>query len=118
MRENRQLFEAARDGDPSIVRRLLIGGADVDGPVIFDVDSPDASWPRALSTPLKIAAARGHGDVVRVLLAAGANPNHQSPGSPDTPLCIALALARERAKQHGWRDVDRRLRVHRAALGS
>jgi uncharacterized protein len=58
--EQEQLHFAAADGDLEMVKRLLQEGA---APNAFD----DLGW-----TPLIHAAKRGHLDVVRCLLAAGA----------------------------------------------
>ncbi|HEV2547810.1 MAG TPA: ankyrin repeat domain-containing protein [Stellaceae bacterium] len=58
--EQEQLHFAAGDGDLETVKRLLQQGADLNA---FD----DLGW-----TPLIHAAKRGHVDVVRCLLAAGA----------------------------------------------
>ena len=60
------LMAAARAGSLPAVRALLTRGADVNAAERFQQTSA-----------LMWAAAEGHGDVVDVLLEAGANPNHQ-----------------------------------------
>ncbi|MCG8546242.1 MAG: glutaminase A [Alphaproteobacteria bacterium] len=60
---NSQMIWAASAGDPIWIRRLVARG------VPFDIADYD------LRTPLHLAAAEGHIDVVRYLLAHRANPN-------------------------------------------
>jgi ankyrin repeat protein len=94
------LFEASRLGDASLIRVLLRAGAKVDasypdGQTLLmaaarsgtvdgvrmllalkpNVDATDAVEHQ---TPLMLAAAGGHSEVVRLLLRAGADPNRQS----------------------------------------
>ncbi|MGW1958397.1 ankyrin repeat domain-containing protein [Streptomyces sp. NPDC001920] len=81
-----QLACAAGNGDVNLVTQLLGDGAEVDTP---------SSEGR---TALDLAACAGHTGVVRVLLAAGADPQ-QKAGEYDesTPLCLAA--------MHGHRAV-------------
>jgi ankyrin repeat protein len=67
--ERQALHTAVRANDLETVRRLLRQGADVNekAPII---GSPDDAH-----TPLMIAARQGYEDIVRELLAAGANPH-------------------------------------------
>jgi ankyrin repeat protein len=57
-----ELIQASVDGDSSAVKRWLDEGADPN----FRVDG--------LFTPIHFASGNGHGDVVSILLASGANP--------------------------------------------
>jgi outer membrane protein assembly factor BamB len=57
------LFDAARAGDVEEVRRLLDAGIPVDAKSDYD------------ATALMFACAKGHAEVIRLLLAEGADPN-------------------------------------------
>ncbi|MET8751622.1 ankyrin repeat domain-containing protein [Streptomyces sp. NPDC004667] len=73
-----RLVRAAGDGDVVEVVRLLGRGA--------VVDAPD----RYRRTALDLAVERGHADVVRRLVAAGADPEQQvGEYLESTPLCVA-----------------------------
>ncbi|MFI6672623.1 ankyrin repeat domain-containing protein [Streptomyces sp. NPDC050481] len=78
MDQAEQLTRAAKDGDAAGVARVLSEGA--------EVDTPNA----ARRTALDLAAREGHTEIVRLLLAAGADPQQQT-GEYDetTPLCQA-----------------------------
>ena len=73
------LREAIVRGDAATVRRLLDEGADPDAVRPYGVSraTPDAtgltSWSYEAATPLLIAVHEGHLDIVRLLLAAGAD---------------------------------------------
>lgn len=60
------LTKSAMEGDVTEVRRLLAEGVPVD---VIDNG-------RFNATPLQVAAAEGHYEVVQILLEAGANVNH------------------------------------------
>jgi uncharacterized protein len=64
------LVEAAGAGDLALVQSMLAAGADVNAR-----DGLDAQNQKHGITPLMLAAAEGHTEVVRALLAANANPN-------------------------------------------
>ncbi|MFC9241567.1 ankyrin repeat domain-containing protein [Streptomyces decoyicus] len=75
-----QLTRAADDGDATLVARLLGEGV--------GVDAPDCEG----HTALDLAARRGHADVVRLLIAAGADPEQRAGEYQEsTPLCLAAA---------------------------
>jgi ankyrin repeat protein len=77
----RNLYNAASGGDLENVRRLIKMGARV------DFRSPDNL------TPLHIAAFSGHTEIVRLLLASGANKegaNEESTDLARTPLILAV----------------------------
>ncbi|MFJ8780954.1 ankyrin repeat domain-containing protein [Streptomyces sp. NPDC102476] len=78
MNQAEQLTRAAKVGDAAAVARVLSEGA--------EVDTPNA----ARRTALDLAAGEGHAEIVRLLLAAGADPQQQT-GEYDetTPLCQA-----------------------------
>jgi len=76
-----ELHDAAKAGDTAAVKRLLDGGA--------QIDALDGSG----STALYVAAQNGRAGIVVLLLAAGANPRHQTMGryySIGTPLHAAV----------------------------
>ena len=80
------LFNAAGDGDLSVVKNAIRNGADVDGKGGFtslkagaDVNAKSIKGNTAVIgvTALMLAALKGHVNVVEVLLKAGADVNHQ-----------------------------------------
>ena len=74
----RRLVEAAGWGEAGPVARLLRAGA--------DAGRPDADG----TTPLYRASVQGREGIVRVLVAAGADPNRESgAGDEGLPLCAA-----------------------------
>ncbi|MFF8846869.1 ankyrin repeat domain-containing protein [Streptomyces sp. NPDC015127] len=74
----RALFAAVYDGDDDAVVRLLRTGV------------PTESLGEDGQTPLYLAAVEGEPGIVRLLLAAGADPDRASgPGNDDLPLCGA-----------------------------
>ncbi|HEX8355038.1 MAG TPA: ankyrin repeat domain-containing protein, partial [Pyrinomonadaceae bacterium] len=79
----RALFGAAEDGDAAAVARLLAAGAPA-----------DARLTHGGETPLMRAAARGHEDVARVLLDAGADASAQR-ADGFTPLILAVFFGHE-----------------------
>ena len=68
---NEKLLIAAKNGKPAEVRSLISQATDVN---VRD----EYGW-----TPILWAAMNGHTDVVRVLLAAGANPNTRNKLAPE-----------------------------------
>src|SRR5919106_3396365 len=70
--------EACRTGDVDAVQELLLADPEL-------ARSRDAHG----STPLHAAAARGHHQVVRLLLQQGADPNARDAGDNATPLHFA-----------------------------
>ncbi|MFA7764275.1 ankyrin repeat domain-containing protein [Streptomyces sp. NRRL S-448] len=84
------LGRAAESGDTTLVQRLLAGGAEPDAYVI--------GGRRALD----LAVCAGHAEIVRLLLAAGADPRLDA-GAYDeaTPMCLAA--------MHGDTDIARAL---------
>ena len=79
--EASELHVAAEKGDAAAVKRLIDGGAQID--VLDDSGS----------TALYVAAKSGRAEIVVLLLAAGANPRHQTMGryySIGTPLHAAV----------------------------
>ncbi|EFL43286.1 ankyrin repeat protein [Streptomyces griseoflavus Tu4000] len=73
-----QLTQAAEGGDAILVARLLGAGA--------VVDAPNRAW----RTALDLAVQKGHADVVRLLLTAGADPAQCAGEYGElTPLCQA-----------------------------
>ncbi|MGW9173865.1 ankyrin repeat domain-containing protein [Streptomyces decoyicus] len=75
-----QLTWAAGDGDAARVARLLGEGV--------GVDAPDSEG----HTALDLTVRRGHADVVRLLIAAGADPEQRAGEYQEsTPLCLAAA---------------------------
>ena len=67
------LLSAAQDGNLESLMAALRAGTDITGKVISDTSTP--IWGKAA---LHLAAARGHIDVAKELLAAGADPNAMS----------------------------------------
>ncbi len=78
---DRELVEACRDGQAQVVEKLLKQGADVNAREILpepenDEEAVPADWNEgAGGTGLILASAAGHGEVVQVLLRAGADVN-------------------------------------------
>lgn len=85
---------ACRKGQPAMVQRFLDAGAQV------------------TTQAVEIAALLGHRRVLEQLVAHPVLSQGRRSSDRD-----ALALARERALQHGWTDIDALLRPHRVALG-
>ena len=77
---SRALVEAVANGDVESVRVLLDGGAD-----------PNLAG--GGFTPLGLAALRGHAEIARLLLRAGANPTLKSKDG-NTPLTAAVSFNR------------------------
>jgi len=89
----KELTDACMEGDAVCVRALLGRGADV------DYADPDPTHDgRYTWTPLLHAARRGHTEIVRTLLEAGADPNRR-----DRDSNTALTLA---AGDGHWEAVD------------
>ena len=80
------LYHACRDGDTTVVKRLLAAGG-------IDVDAID---PDTRLAPLMLAARHGHDDVALVLMKGqqGANVNLQN-SRGDSALSLAAAAGRE-----------------------
>ncbi|WP_051781942.1 MULTISPECIES: ankyrin repeat domain-containing protein [unclassified Streptomyces] len=75
------LGRAAEQGDTAAVRSLLAGGAEVD------------AWVLGGRRALDLAVCAGHAEVVRLLLAAGADPRVDAgPYGEATPLALAAML--------------------------
>ena len=98
---NDYLVKAAQEGDIEQARELLERGADPNGSYKFNL------------FPLHEAAARGHIEMVRLLLAKGANINAYKSG--DTPLCeaakkghteVARLLLAKGADVNGYKNYD------------
>ena len=72
--DQEKLVKASKEGNVSLVRRLLLGR-------MLDVNNDSAIYTTfyVKKTPLKWAAEYGHKDVVKLLLARGANPNRGDP---------------------------------------
>ncbi|MBV9928630.1 MAG: ankyrin repeat domain-containing protein [Acidobacteria bacterium] len=83
MTNARAVFAAAEEGDSALVARLLASGAWADERAAHGGE-----------TPLMRAAARGHEDVVRVLLEAGAEPSARR-ADGFTPLILAVFFGHE-----------------------
>lgn len=79
-----QLMEAVKEGDAEKVKQLLDNGAkpntvDIGG---LNPENPHAMQMAAVNpTALMVAAGKGHAEVVKLLLSAGANLNHQAKSS-------------------------------------
>ena len=82
--EARRLFGAAEEGDAPAVARLLAAGL-----------SADARLAPGGETPLMRAVARGHEEVARALLDAGADASARR-GDGFTPLILAVFFGHER----------------------
>jgi ankyrin repeat protein len=82
------LWEAARKGDAAAVTAALDAGVDVNTPFRYG------------ATALSYACDRGHLEVVRVLLARGANPNVKDSFYGATPLTWASSPAQARKPEH------------------
>lgn len=79
----KELTDACLEGDAVCARALLARGADV------DYADPDPEHEgRYTWTPLMHAARRGHADIVRLLLEAGADPDRRDRDS-NTALTLA-----------------------------
>lgn len=65
-----ELVEAVKYGDPALAKRAIERGVDVNQAFSYE-------WHN--NRPLFLAALNGHPDVVKVLLAAGADPNRVNP---------------------------------------
>ncbi|MGW7435553.1 ankyrin repeat domain-containing protein [Streptomyces sp. NPDC054849] len=84
------LGRAAENGDTVLVQRLLTGGAEVD------------AWVPGGRRALDLAVCAGHAEIVRLLLAAGADPRLDAgPYSEATPMALAA--------MNGYTDVARAL---------
>jgi ankyrin repeat protein len=94
------LWEAARKGDAAGVTAALDAGVDVNTPFRYG------------ATALSYACDRGHLDVVRILLARGANPNVKDTFYGATPLNWASSPAQTRKPEHA--EVVRLLLKHGA----
>ena len=81
-------LEAVRKGDAAAVEKALAGGVAVDTPFRYG------------RTALSFAADRGHVEVVRLLLAKGANPDTQDTYYNQTPLAWASQPAQARRPEH------------------
>ncbi|KAK4238351.1 ankyrin repeat-containing domain protein, partial [Achaetomium macrosporum] len=79
------LRKASEQGWANVVKLLIGRGVSVDTP---DTDNDD-------KTPLCVAAECGRVDVVKLLLQADANRNHQTSKARDTPLSLAVAHGHE-----------------------
>ncbi|MEJ8645255.1 ankyrin repeat domain-containing protein [Streptomyces sp. MS1.HAVA.3] len=72
------LGRAAENGDTALVQRLLAGGAEVD------------AWVPGGRRALDLAVCAGHAEIVRLLLAAGADPRLDAgPYTEATPMLLA-----------------------------
>jgi hypothetical protein len=81
-------LDAVRKGDVAGVERALAGGVAVDTPF------------RYKRTALSFAADRGHAEIVRLLLAKGANPDTPDSFYNQTPLGWAAQPAQGRKPEH------------------
>lgn len=80
---NARLFLACKRGDLSAVTLLL------ENKTLTALDSFHHLGGDKIVTPLIVAAAKNHTDIVKVLLSAGANPNQKVPLIDITPLMAA-----------------------------
>ncbi|MEV0281306.1 ankyrin repeat domain-containing protein [Streptomyces sp. NPDC050610] len=90
MDQAEQLTRAAKDGDATVVARALSEGA--------GVDTPNA----ARRTALDLAVGEGHAEIVRLLLAAGADPQQRTGEYDETTPLLQAAT-------HGHIEVARAL---------
>ncbi|CAD7694928.1 unnamed protein product [Ostreobium quekettii] len=77
------LWETARDGDEEMAKMALEAGADAEFEYSLFGNSSEV-----VATPLYVASRNGHVNVVKVLLAAKANPDHGT-NKRSTPLMAA-----------------------------
>ena len=84
------LVRAAASGDLAGVRLWAGTGANVDRG--FDQTDGSVGWP-----PLMIAARQGHDEVVRYLLARGANPNLRGMSNPLIAACSQTGVTHREA---------------------
>ncbi len=90
---NHALLSAASRGDAAAVGRLLALGADVEARTAVRVDLRVGGRPVSIpagSTALHVAAARGHAEVVRVLLKSKANARATTAVWRLTPMYFAV----------------------------
>lgn len=111
----RHMFNAAATGDTRILRLLIAAGANIDLPMsgegraskmfnsyVGDTSGdPDAKFMSSMfsvkgMTPLMLASITGQKDVVRLLLAEGADPNRRSENGSSALLCTTFGIL--------WRD--------------
>jgi hypothetical protein len=100
---NRQLIEAAKEGNVAAVRALLESGADVNAQLAEDwtalmraARAGHVEFVAYGSKALMIAARKGHAEVVRALLAGGADVNSQT-ANGETALIYAVMYAEQNA---------------------
>ena len=119
----RALWEATAAGEAAIVEELLDLGASVDG-VADGIGARGGTARTGVRTPLHVAAAKGHSDVVRALISAGAPVTmteksglmaaHLAAGVCQKSLALLLELGQTplRAK-----DRNKQTMLHHAARG-
>jgi len=76
-------------GDERSVEILLSRGADPDGWKDWETDSIGGRYGDEFSSPMALAASRGHVAIIELLLKSGANID-QKEGEGDTPLSVAI----------------------------
>ena len=89
-----EIFHAAASGDARQVQEWLAGGGDANAP--FHVDHDFQYAPRILEYGLRllgVAAWHGQCEVIKLLLAAGADVNHSLRSQPGRPPHHALLIA-------------------------